>query len=77
MTERTLKEMVQQIESWPLPLQEELVEIAREMDEAHKGGLYHPTPEELVGIERGLADADAGRFASDAEVRAVFTSRTT
>lgn len=35
-------------------------------------GVYHATPEELAGIDRGLDDARAGRFAADAEVAAVF-----
>jgi hypothetical protein len=35
-------------------------------------GNYEPTPSELAGIDRGLADAEAGRFASDAEVEAAF-----
>ena len=33
---------------------------------------YEPTASELAGIDRGLADAEAGRFASDADVEAAF-----
>jgi predicted transcriptional regulator len=35
-------------------------------------GEYQPTDAELASIERGLADARAGRFATDEEVAAVF-----
>jgi hypothetical protein len=36
-------------------------------------GEYQPTPEELAGIDRGLREADEGRFASDQQVEAAFT----
>ena len=45
---------------------------ALEMDAGLGGGVYHATPEELEGIDRGLKAAREGRFASDAEVQAVF-----
>lgn len=35
-------------------------------------GLYEATEEELAAIDRGLREADAGQFATDAEVEAVF-----
>ena len=44
-----------------------LVELALEIDE-----VYHATPEELAGIERGLKDAHEGRFATDEQVKAAF-----
>lgn len=37
-----------------------------------KSGVYHATPEELSGIDRGLKAAREGRFATDEEVEAVF-----
>jgi hypothetical protein len=33
---------------------------------------YRATKEELAGIDRGLREANKGKFASDAEVEAVF-----
>ncbi len=33
---------------------------------------YKPTPEEIVGIDRGLRDAEEGRFATDEEVEQAF-----
>ena len=38
-----------------------------------RAGVYYTTPEELEGIDRGLRDADAGRFASEAQVEAALT----
>ena len=67
-----LKDIVALMETWPVAAQEELAGIARAMDDALKGGMYHATPEELAGIDRGLASARAGRFATDAEVAALF-----
>ena len=72
MTAQILKDMVKRAETWPPEVQEELAEIAREMDDALKGGMYHATPEELAGIERGLKAANEGRFASDADMAALF-----
>ena len=72
MTAQILKDMVKRAEAWPPEVQEELAEIAREMDDALKGGMYHATPEELAGIERGLKAANEGRFASDADMAALF-----
>ena len=72
MTPQILKDMVRLAEAWPPEIQEELAEIARAMDDALKGGMYHATPEELAGIDRGLQAANAGRFASDADMAALF-----
>jgi len=35
-------------------------------------GPYKATPAELAGVDRGLKDAAAGKFASAEEVAAVF-----
>lgn len=75
MTTKVLADAMQRVETWPESAQEELAAIALEMDAALKDGVYHATPEELVGIDRGLASADAGRFASPDAVGAVFAKR--
>jgi hypothetical protein len=72
MTTKALKEAMQRAGSWPQEAQEELAELVLEIDARLKGGKYHATPEELAGIDRGLGDAQEGRFATDAEVEAVF-----
>jgi hypothetical protein len=72
MTAKALKEALQRVETWPEEVQEELAEIALEIDAGLKGGLYRATPEELEGIDRGLKAAEEGRFATDEEVEAIL-----
>src|SRR3981189_36984 len=55
-----LKNILQRVEAWPQPAQDELMEIALEI-EAQLGGTYEATPEELEAIDRGLRDAAEGR----------------
>ena len=72
MTAKVLKQAMERVEAWPEEAQEELAEIALEIDAALKGGTYRATAEELAGIDRGLKAAQDGRFATDEEVAAVF-----
>jgi hypothetical protein len=72
MTAKALKEAMERVESWPQDAQEELAEIAFEIDARLKGGKYRATPEELAGIDRGIKAVREGRLATDAEVEAVF-----
>lgn len=60
------------MEGWPQEAQEELAEIALEIDASLRGETYRATAEELAGIDRGLAAAREGRFATPEEVEAVF-----
>jgi hypothetical protein len=72
MTAKILKDVLERVETWPPEAQEELAAIALEMDASLGGGVYHATPEELEGIDRGLKAAREGRFATDKEVEAVL-----
>jgi hypothetical protein len=72
MNTKALKEALERVELWPQEAQEELAELAFEIDARLKGGKYHATPDELAGIDRGLKAAREGRFATDEEVEAVF-----
>ena len=72
MVAKILKDVLERVETWPQEAQEELAAMALEMDVGLGGGVYHATPEELKGIDRGLKAAREGRFASDGEVEAVF-----
>jgi predicted transcriptional regulator len=72
MTVKALKEAIRRAETWPDEAQEELAEIATEIDATLKGEAYDATPEDLKGIDRGLKAAREGRFASYGEVEAVF-----
>jgi hypothetical protein len=67
-----LKDLIERVETWPKEAQEELAQVALEIETGIAGGVYRASPEELVGIDRGLRDAAAGKFASQGEVEAVF-----
>jgi len=72
MTLKALKDVLERVETWPEEAQEELAEIAREIDAALGGGEYHASPDELAGIDRGLKAAREGRFATEENVAGVF-----
>ncbi len=69
---KTLNDIVRRADSWPEGAQEELAQVAREIEAELKAGAYHATPEELAGVERGLRDSAQGNFASEEQVDAVF-----
>ncbi|MGC1357348.1 MAG: hypothetical protein WA851_16465 [Xanthobacteraceae bacterium] len=71
MKTKQLAEILERVESWPAHAQDKLAEIAREIEEDLNGD-YEPSEAELAGIDRGLRDADQGRFATEAEVEAAF-----
>jgi len=68
MTAKALKDVLQRVESWPEEAQEQLAEIAREIDAQLAGGAYHATAEELEALD----EAERNGVASDAEVEAAF-----
>jgi hypothetical protein len=72
MTAKALKDAIRRAEEWPEEAQEELAEIALQIDASLRGGIYRATADELAGIDRGLRAAREGRFATDEEVEAVF-----
>ena len=61
------KEMLRHVESWPEEDQEELAEVACEI-EARRKGVYDLSVEERAAIE----DARKGAFASDKDVVAFW-----
>jgi hypothetical protein len=68
MTKDQLKTVLERIPSWPQERQQELVELALEIEAELAAGTYHATSDELQAIDEGLA----GDAASEAEVRAAF-----
>lgn len=72
MKTKKLTEALERVEAWPPHVQNELAELALELDAGLRDGEYQPTPEELAGIDRGLRAAAEGRFASDSEVETVL-----
>ena len=70
MTETTRK-LLEQVAAWPEEDQEELAELAREI-EARRTRVYRLSEAEKEGIERGLQAMREGRFASEERVAAIF-----
>jgi predicted transcriptional regulator len=67
-----LNKALERVEAWPADAQHQLAEIALDIDASLNDVVYEPTEQELEGIDRGLRDAAEGRFATEAEVEAVF-----
>ena len=65
-----LEAMLRKIETWPPEDQEALAEAARDI-EAERTGVYVASEAELRAIDEGLAQADRGEFASDAQIAAI------
>jgi predicted transcriptional regulator len=72
MKTRRLSQLLERIEAWPASAQDELAEIARDIEESLAKGDHEASPAELAGIDRGLRDAEQGRFATEAEVEATL-----
>jgi predicted transcriptional regulator len=72
MKSKLLNQALERVERWSADAQDRLAEIALDIDANLKDVVYEPTEEELEGIDRGLRDAAAGHFATDAEVEAAF-----
>lgn len=70
MAAKALQELLQRVETWPEEAQEDLAQIAREIDAQLAGRAYHATPEELAAVD----EADRGGLASEEEVEAAFKS---
>ena len=70
MTKDQVKTVLDRVPSWPRERQQELAELALEIEAELAGGAYHATSDELQAIDEGLAE-DA---ASEEEVKAAFAS---
>lgn len=67
----TAKKLLERLESWPEEDQEELVEVAREI-EARRGGVYTPTPDEESAIREGLAQLKRGDSVSEQDMQSFW-----
>jgi hypothetical protein len=63
----TTKKLLEHVASWPQEDQDELLELARDI-EARRSGVYRATQEEL----KALDEADRSGVATDEEVEAAF-----
>jgi hypothetical protein len=61
------KTLLEQVQSWPEEDQEELAEVAREI-ESRRSGMYRLSDEERTAVRAGMDAARRGDFASDAEM---------
>lgn len=65
---KALKDILQAAETWPVEAQQELAQIAREIDAAVKGERYVVSEDELRAIDEGRRSG----IASDAEVAVLW-----
>ena len=71
MTKEQIKVVLENVRSWPQEDQEELAEIAREI-EARRTGVYVMNDEERTAVHRGLEEARRGEFVADDEMDALW-----
>lgn len=69
MTKEQICTLLDHVRFWPQEDQEELAEIAREI-EARRTGMYVMNDEERVAVREGLEQARRGDFVSDEEMDA-------
>jgi predicted transcriptional regulator len=65
-----MKQMLPRIENWSSEDQEALFEAAKSI-EAERKGVYRATESEPAAIDRGLSEAQSGRFADTEAVEKV------
>jgi len=63
--------LLRRVESWPQEDQDELAEVAREI-EARRTGVYVVDAEEEAAIRAGVAELDRGEWASEEEMRSFW-----
>jgi hypothetical protein len=68
MTKDQVKAVLQRVPTWPEDWQQELAEVALEIEAELVGAGYNATPDELAAIDEELA----GVAASDEEVKEAF-----
>jgi predicted transcriptional regulator len=71
MTKEQIKSVLESVHSWPVEDQEELVELAREI-EARRTGVYVMDDDERAAVREGLEQARRGEFVSDEEMDAFW-----
>lgn len=66
-----VKEILRRVEAWPQEDQQELAEVARDI-EARRSGIYHATADELKAIDEALEQVARGELASQEDIEAAF-----
>ncbi len=67
-----LKNVLDRAGKWPDWAQQDLAELAMEIDREISAGTYRVTREELRKIDEAIEAAQRGEIATDEEVEAVF-----
>jgi predicted transcriptional regulator len=67
----TAKDVLRRTETWPQEDQEELAELAREI-EARRSGIYVLDDQEEAAIREGLAELDRGEWVDEEEMKAFW-----
>lgn len=70
---RTARQLLERVASWPDEDVEKLEEAAREI-EAWRSGEYEASEEELRAIDEAIAELDRGEVATPDEVKAAFAA---
>ena len=65
------RKLLEQVESWPVEDQEELADVAREI-ESRRTGVYRLSDEERIAVRAGMEDARRGDFAADEEIDQLY-----
>lgn len=65
------KDILKRVETWPERDQEELAELAREI-EARRSGFYELDEDEEAAIREGLAQLDRGESVSEEDMKAFW-----
>ena len=68
---RNIKDILKRVDTWPPEDQDELAELAQEI-EARRTGVHELTREEEQAIRQGLAELDRGEWVTEAEMRAFW-----
>jgi hypothetical protein len=71
MTKEQITAVLEGVRSWPQQDQEELVELAREI-EARRTGIYVMSDEERSAVREALSQTTRGEFVSDDEMDAFW-----
>jgi hypothetical protein len=72
MTAKDIKTLLERVQSWPDEAQDELVNVANQIENELNNREYLATHEELRIIDAALASIDRGEIATDAEIETVF-----
>jgi predicted transcriptional regulator len=65
------KTLLERVQSWPIEDQEELADLAREI-ESRRSGVYYLSDQERTAVRAGLEDARRGDFATDEELEEFY-----